>query len=326
MSQVKKIAVLTSGGDAPGMNAAIRAVVRTALAKNIQPYGVEMGFRGLTENLIRPMDHQSVANCIQRGGTILKTVRYPEFKDPAIRAKALENLNQLGIDGLVVLGGDGSFRGASLLADAGNIKTIGIPCTIDNDILNTHYTIGFDTARNTALEAIDRIRDTAFSHSVNFLVEVMGRSSGFLAMDVGIAGGAEFILIPESHITIDKLAERIGSRQRLKLGSIIVVAEADQPGRSFDIAKQIREATGITYKVCVLGHTQRGGSPTLFDRKVASVMGYAAVDYLSQGITNKMLDYYNEECVLADLPDPNAAARKVDYEHLFNMNNVLCDF
>src|SRR3989338_4121726 len=185
--KIKKLAILTSGGDAPGMNAAIRAVVRTAAAYDLEVLGFKDGFQGLTNNDFIIMDQKSVANCIQRGGTILRTVRFPEFKDPKVRSKAIAVLKQHKIDALVVLGGDGSFRGAKLLSEETGIKIIGIPCTIDNDIVGTEYTIGFDTARNTALEAIDKIRDTAFSHSRNFLVEVMGRSSRFLAMDVGIA-------------------------------------------------------------------------------------------------------------------------------------------
>ncbi len=322
---IKKIAVLTSGGDAPGMNAGIRAVVRTALANGIEPYGVKNGFQGLVENEIEKLNHQSVANCIQRGGTILKTKRYDEFKDPAVRQKAVDVLQQHEIDALVVLGGDGSFRGAKLLAEQSNIKTVGIPCTIDNDIMGTPYTIGFDTARNTALTAIDRIRDTAFSHSVNFLVEVMGRASGFLAMDVGLAGGAEFVMIPELATSTEQLIERISSRSRMKLGSIIVVAEADEAGRSFNISKDIKKAIDIDYKVCVIGHTQRGGTPTVHDRKVASLMGYNAVKFLMAGQSNKMIGYDDEVCFVTDFPSIEAGSRTLTNEQLFEINNILCD-
>ena len=322
---IKKIAVLTSGGDAPGMNAGIRAVVRTALANDIEPYGVKNGFQGLVENEIEKLNHESVANCIQRGGTILKTKRYDKFKDPAVRKIAVDVLQQHEIDALVVLGGDGSFRGAKLLAEQSNIKTIGIPCTIDNDIMGTPYTIGFDTARNTALTAIDRIRDTAFSHSVNFLVEVMGRASGFLAMDVGIAGGAEFVMIPELATSTEQLIERISSRSRMKLGSIIVVAEADEAGRSFNISKDIKKAIDIDYKVCVIGHTQRGGTPTVHDRKVASLMGYSAVKFIMAGHSNKMIGYDDEVCFMTDFPDIEAGSRTLTNEQLFEINNILCD-
>jgi 6-phosphofructokinase 1 len=322
---VKRVAILTSGGDAPGMNATIRAVVRTTLALGLEPYGCVGGFKGLVEDNIAPLDHKSVANCIQRGGTILRTTRYPEFKDPAVRQHAVANLHKHKIDGLIILGGDGSFRGAKILAGECDIKTIGIPCTIDNDIRGSQYSIGFDTARNTALQAIDKIRDTAFSHSNNFLVEVMGRSTGFLAMDVGIAGGAEFILVPELHFTVDDLIERISSRTRLKLGSIIVVAEAEKPGRSFDIAKQIRDKIDVNYKVCVLGHTQRGGTPTVRDREVGSLMGYTAVKALLDGYDQKMVGYVHEECVLVDFPDPELGPRTLDDKSLFEINRILCD-
>jgi 6-phosphofructokinase 1 len=322
---LKRIAILTSGGDAPGMNAAIRGVVRTALAFNIEVMGSLDGYKGLVEDDIIPLTHASVANCIQRGGTILKTSRYPEFKDPKVRARAIANLHKHGIEALVILGGDGSFRGAKILASECDIKTVGIPCTIDNDIRGSAYTIGFDTARNTALQAIDKIRDTAFSHNNNFLVEVMGRSTGFLAMDVGIAGGAEFILVPELNLSVNDLIERISSRTRLKLGSIIVVAEADKPGRSFDIAKQISEKIGINYKVCVLGHTQRGGTPTVRDREIGSLMGYYAVKALLDGEDQKMVAYMHDECILTDFPDPDLGPRTLDDKMLFEINRILCD-
>ena len=325
MPKIKRIAVLTSGGDAPGMNAAIRAVVRSALAFDVEAFGIYNGFEGLVHDKIEQLNHRSVANCIQRGGTILKTSRYPEFKDPDVRKKGIKNLHKHKIDALVVLGGDGSFRGAKLLGDEGDIRTIGIPCTIDNDIIGTDYTIGFDTARNTALEAIDKIRDTAFSHSNNFLVEVMGRASGLLAMDVGLAGGAEFILVPEIKVSVDELVERISSRKRLKMGSIIVVAEADKPGRSFKIAEQIEKKIGIVYKVCVLGHTQRGGTPTVRDREVASLMGYHAVKCLLAGENHKMIAYNQERCIAVDFPDPDLGARPFTQEDLLEINRILCD-
>ena len=324
MHTIKKLAVLTSGGDAPGMNAALRAVVRTALAYDVEVFGFHQGFKGLVENNFEMLTHASVANCIQRGGTILKTSRYPEFKDPAVRAKTIKTLKEHGIDGLVVLGGDGSFRGAQLLSEESGIRVSGIPCTIDNDIIGTEYTIGFDTARNTALQAIDKIRDTAFSHSNNFLVEVMGRAAGFLALDVGIAGGAEYILLPEVPFSVDELIHNIEVKSRFKLGSIIVVAEADQPGRSFALAKEIHEKTGTLYKVCVLGHTQRGGTPSVRDRKVASLMGYHAVKALLDGHNHKMVSYADESCVLVDFPNPELGSRKLHPEEYFDINRVLC--
>jgi 6-phosphofructokinase 1 len=324
-NKIKKILVITSGGDAPGMNAAIRAIVRTAIHYGIEVYGSGLGYQGLVERDIFPLSVDFVANSIQRGGTILKTARYPEFHKPEVRRIAANVLKEFGIDALIVLGGDGSFRGAALLEKEFDLKVMGIPCTIDNDIRGTDYTIGFDTACNTALQAIDRIRDTAFSHNRNFLVEVMGRASGFLAVTVGIAGGAEFILIPEDPLSSEQLAARINARRRKKLGSIIVVAEADQAGRSFKLAEDLKKLVGMEYKVCILGHTQRGGSPTVEDRKVASLMGSRAVDALLEGKSQKMLGMRKGELVLAEFPDPSLGARQFDDPELIRINQVLCD-
>lgn len=324
MSDIKKIAILTSGGDAPGMNAAIRAVVRTALSKGCDVYGFLDGYKGLVNNNFEEMTSSSVANCIQRGGTILRTFRFPEFTDPKVRAIAIANLQALEIDALVVLGGDGSFRGAKLLSEEMDIKTIGIPCTIDNDILGTDYSLGFDTARNTGLSAIDKIRDTAFSHSRNFLVEVMGRSSGFLALDVGIGGGAEFILLPEMNMSSESLVEKIRTRNRLKMGSIIVVAEAENPGHSFELAHEIQSKLDIEYKVAVLGHTQRGGSPTLRDRKIGSFMGYYAVEALFRG-ESKIMIGYNEGCYdTTAMPEADLEPRRLSDTQVLEINNILC--
>ena len=325
MNKPGKILVVTSGGDAPGMNAAIRAVVRTAIFYGIEVYGCKLGYRGIIAQDIMHLDERSVANCIQRGGTLLQSDRYLGFHQPDVRQQAIEILRQRHIDALVVLGGDGSFRGASLLSHEGGFQVIGIPCTIDNDIHGTDYTVGFDTARNTALEAIDRIRDTAFSHNRDFLVEVMGRSSGFLAVDVGLAGGAEFILLPEFPIKIDTLVQRIKARHRDKLGSIIVIAEADEPGRSIKIAKELKQKTGADYKVCILGHTQRGGTPSLMDRKVASLMGSKAVELLCQGQTNHMLAMQQGKLVNTIFPDIAIGSRKFDDLELLKVNTRLCN-
>ncbi len=322
---LKKIVVLTSGGDAPGMNAAIRAVVRTATYYGIEVYGARSGYEGVLERDIFPLEVKSVANCIQRGGTILQTARYPQFKEVAVRKQAAEILHEFEIDALVVLGGDGSFRGAALLEKESGIKVIGIPCTIDNDIRGTEYSIGFDTARNTALEAIDRIRDTAFSHNRNFLVEVMGRASGFLAADVGIAGGAEFILIPEDPIPTEELAKRLQSRRRVKSSSIIVVAEADEPGRSFALAAELKRLLNVEYKVCILGHTQRGGRPTLEDRKIAALMGAHAVEALLAGQSQKMMAIQTGKVVAVEFPDPALGARLFADEELMKINRILCE-
>jgi 6-phosphofructokinase 1 len=321
---MKKIIVLTSGGDAPGMNAAIRAVVRTGHFMGLKVYGCLSGFQGLIDKKLIPLEPESVANIIQHGGTILQTDRSMAFYEKETRQKCAAFLKENEIDGLVIIGGNGSFQGAVKLAEEGNFSVIGIPGTIDNDITGTEYTIGFDTARNTALQAIDKIRDTASSHNRNFLVEVMGRNTGFLAVDVGIAGGADFILIPESDTSIEHLAEKVVKRRRKKLSAIIVVAEAAQPGRSFKIAEQLEKITGNSYKVCILGHTQRGGSPTLLDRKIASEMGYYAVKGLVDGETNKMLAMHREQIVLTPFPAPDTKPRAFTQTQLLELNKILC--
>lgn len=321
---MKKIVVLTSGGDAPGMNAAIRAVTRTGCYYGLEVYGSENGYQGLVDHKLVPLKPESVANCIQHGGTLLKADRCMAFYQKETRERCAAFLASNGIDGLVVIGGNGSFRGAHLLARESGLAVIGMPGTIDNDIPGTDYTIGFDTARNTALQAIDKIRDTASSHNRNFLVEVMGRDSGFLAVDVGIAGGAEIILIPEIDTPVEAIAARLNAHKRPKLSSIIVVAEGSQPGRSMVIAKQLEALTQKLYRVCILGHTQRGGSPTTEDRKVASEMGYCAVKALREGATNKMVAMQNGKIVLSDFPDENAPARTFSQQELLTLNDVLC--
>ncbi|MDR3477054.1 MAG: 6-phosphofructokinase [Gammaproteobacteria bacterium] len=321
---MKKIIVLTSGGDAPGMNAAIRAVVRTGHYYGLKVYGCQFGFQGLVDQTIFPMEPNSVANMIQNGGTILKTARCLSFLQKETRDACRAFLKKEEIDGIVVIGGNGSFKGASLLTAEGGPATIGIPGTIDNDIHGTEYTIGFDTARNTALQAIDKIRDTASSHNHNFLVEVMGRSSGFLALDVGIAGGAEFILTPEFPVSHEVLASKITTPRRHKLSSIIVIAEADKSGRSFDIAKQLAVITGLQYRVCILGHTQRGGSPTAMDRKMASEMGYLAVRGLLEGQSHQMTAFNQGRLELVRIPDPDLGPRILNQKDLIELNDILC--
>jgi 6-phosphofructokinase 1 len=321
---IKKIAVLTSGGDAPGMNAAIRAVVRTSHYLGIEIVGCKSGFQGLIDQKLIPLEPESVANCIQLGGTILKSGRCPAFFEKSVRDQCRVFIKQQSIDALVVIGGNGSFKGAALLATEGGPAIIGIPGSIDNDIPQTDYTIGFDTARNTALTAIDKIRDTASSHDRNFLVEVMGRSSGFLALDVGISGGAELILLPEFPLTIPMLAAKIQAPRRFKQSSIIVVAEADQPGRSMQIANELCRLTGQQYRVCILGHTQRGGSPTLLDRKIASMMGNFAVVSLQQGAFHKMIGMHQNQLSLYPFPEPTAGPRILTERELIDLNEVLC--
>lgn len=287
---MKKIAVYTSGGDAPGMNAAIRAVVRTAVTKDVEVIGIKHGYVGMIENQMTPLLMRDMANIIQRGGTILKTGRSTEFLKPEYRNKAAANLKAAGIEGLVCIGGDGSFRGAQTLFTEHHIPVIGICGTIDNDVYGTDDTIGFDTAVNTALDAIDKIRDTADSHDRVFIVEVMGRNSGYIASHVGVAGGAEEILTADNIIPVEKMIERLKeSRVRGKTSSIIVTAEGQKPGRSYDLADAIRKKSGLDAKVCILGHQQRGGSPTAHDRILASRLGSAAVLSLLSGKSNLMI-------------------------------------
>src|SRR5690606_7732797 len=264
---VNHLAVLTSGGDAPGMNAAIRAVVRTAVHDGARVSGVYRGFQGLIEDDIVELQARDVANVIQRGGTVLRTARSEEFMQPAGRAKAAEVLRGRGIEGLVVIGGDGSFRGALALAREHGVKVIGIPGTIDNDIFGTDVSIGFNTAINVALEAVDRLRDTAASHDRLFLVEVMGRRSGHIALHVGVAGGAEAILIPEAPLTAAEVAQMIvAAEKRGKSSSIIVVAEGAYPGGARELQRVVQEVSGYEIRSVILGHTQRGGTPTTRDR------------------------------------------------------------
>lgn len=287
---MKKIGVYTSGGDAPGMNAAIRAVVRMGIAKGLEVYGIYQGYVGMIEGNISQMQLRDVANIIQRGGTVLKTGRSTEFMKPEFRKKAADQLRAHGIEGLVCIGGDGSYRGAHALWEEHKIPVVGIPGTIDNDIFGSDNTIGFDTAVNTALDAIDKIRDTAASHDRLFIVEVMGRNSGHIASHVGLAGGAEEIFTPDANTTVDKAVDRIKeSMKRGKTSSIIVAAEGQKPGRAYDLAEAIRKKSGLDAKVCILGHIQRGGSPTASDRILASRMGAAAVETLLAGQSDVMI-------------------------------------
>ncbi|THU35888.1 6-phosphofructokinase [Niastella caeni] len=293
--KVTKIGVLTSGGDSPGMNAAIRAVVRTGNYYGLEVFGIMRGYSGIIENDIIPMHSRSVANIIQRGGTILKTARCKEFFQPEGRQKAYQNLKKLGIDGLVIIGGDGSFRGADIFSREFDIPCIGLPGTIDKDIAGTDFTIGFDTAVNTAVEAIDKIRDTADAHDRLFIIEVMGRDAGYIALHSGIATGAEHILIPERKTDIEELVESLQEKERRKkLVNMVVVAEGDEFGGANEVAKVVKERLPFTdTRVCILGHIQRGGSPTCLDRLIASRMGYAAVESLLEGRHNVMVGILN---------------------------------
>lgn len=285
---MKRIGVLTSGGDAPGMNAAIRAVVRMAIFKGLDVIGVQRGYSGLVNGEFVEMNLSSVADIIHRGGTILRTARSESFRTAEGRRKAADNLRAKGIEGLVVIGGDGSFRGAICLSQEQGVKIIGVPGTIDNDIPCTDYSIGFDTAVNNVIDAINKIRDTATSHERTYVIEVMGRNSGFIALEAGLAGGAESILIPEIEVNLNGVIEKLWrGHNRGKLHSLIIVAEG--AASALDICREIQEKTGFDTKVTILGHIQRGGTPTAFDRTIASRMGAMAVELLTEGKDKKMV-------------------------------------
>ncbi len=305
MGKIKKIAVLTSGGDAPGMNAAIRAVVRSAIYYDIEAFGVLQGYQGLINNDFISMKGRSVSNIINRGGTILKTARSVEFRTPEGRKKAFDNLKAKGIDALVIIGGDGSFTGARIFEKEFAFPCVGIPGTIDNDINGTDYTIGFDTAVNTVIEAVDKIRDTASSHNRFFFVEVMGRDSGYIAMYSGIACGAEKVLIPELEGEYEDLIETLKmGRERKKTSNIVIVAEGDQEGGAYQIAKKTRkEFPEFDIKVTVLGHIQRGGSPSYFDRVMATRMGVKAIELLMLKRSGVMIGIENNHMVTTSLKD-----------------------
>jgi 6-phosphofructokinase 1 len=298
--EIKSIAVLTSGGDAPGMNAAIRAVVRNASFNNLKAYGIYRGYQGLIENDFIELGPRSVRNIINRGGTFLKSARSMQFKEYEYRKKAYENLKSRGIDALVVIGGDGSFTGAKIFSSEFDIPVIGIPGTIDNDINGTDFTLGYDTALNTVVEAIDKIRDTANSHDRLFLVEVMGRDAGDIALNSGIAAGAEQILIPEEDLGMERLVKSLNkSRLAGKTSSIVVVAEGDQIGKNITKLKDDLERDLPQYeiKVTVLGHIQRGGSPSCYDRVLASRLGVGAIDALLDGKSNIMVGVSHNKIV-----------------------------
>ena len=299
---MKRIALLTSGGDCPGLNPCIRAVVRTALAGGIETIGVHRGWRGLIDNEMERMNARSVAGIVKLGGTVLRSSRCPEFREPEARKKAASNLLERGIDGLVVIGGDGSLNGASELARQTNLPLIGIPKTIDNDVGGTDYALGFDTAVNTAIEAIDKIRDTATSHERLFLVEVMGRNRGFLSLQVALACGAEGVLMPEVPTDITALCAQLERcREAGKVSSIVVVAEGDDAGNAYEIARKISDQSGYNPRVSVLGYIQRGGAPSAADRVQGGLFGKAAVDALLSGESSKLVASRNGQVTLVEL-------------------------
>ena len=319
--QIKTIGVLTSGGDAPGMNAAIRAVVRKGIANGVKVKGIKKGYQGLLNEEIIDMEKWTVSDTIQRGGTILGTARCSEFRTEEGQQKGADICHKHGIDGLVVIGGDGSYRGAQALSRHG-INTIGIPGTIDLDIACTEYTIGFDTAINTAMQAIDKVRDTSSSHERCSIIEVMGRGAGYIALWCGIANGAEDILLPEKYdYDEQKLVNNIiNNRKRGKKHHIIINAEGI--GHSTSMAKRIEAATGVETRATILGHMQRGGSPTCKDRVYASTMGALAVDLLCQGKTNRVVGYRHGEFVDFDI-DEALSMEKAISEYQFNICESL---
>jgi len=293
---MKNIAILTSGGDSPGMNAAIRSIVRAGIYNKRRVFGIYRGYDGLIDNEIKELNSSDVSNIIQLGGTILKSARSERFMLPEFRKIAFENLQKNNIGSLIVLGGDGTFKGASVFSGEFKLQIIGIPCTIDNDLYGTDFCIGYDTAINTAMEAIDKIRDTADSHNRLFFVEVMGRDAGLIALRCGIAGGAEGILIPETVTDVDALVETLNKDwKRTKSSMIVVVAEGDEAGGAYEISKKVKEkCPKFDMRVTTLGHIQRGGSPTCMDRVLASRLGLAAVEALINNEQNLMVGIVNQ--------------------------------
>ena len=317
---LKRIAVMTSGGDSPGMNAAIRAVVRVAIHEGVEVWGIYNGYAGMYEDKMVKLDSRSVGDILQRGGTFLGTARCEEFKTVEGRQQAFENLKRHGIEGVVIIGGDGSMRGAELLSEMG-IAVVGLPGTIDNDIWGTDYTIGFDTATNTVVDAINKLRDTASSHGRVIVLEVMGRNSGWIAMTSGLAGGAEHILIPEMSVNLDELCQLLSESHDIgKKYSIVVVAEG--AGSAAEIGKKIIASTGLDTRVSVLGHIQRGGSPSVFDRILASTLGEHATLALISGISNVMFGSLHGAVVSIDLEDAIGHKRTID-PSMFRLSNVL---
>jgi 6-phosphofructokinase 1 len=322
---MKRIGVFTSGGDAPGMNACIRAVVRGAVYHGIEVFGIRRGYSGMIAGDVYKMESYSVSNIVQRGGTILKSARSKEFITPEGRKKAYDNLMELGIEGLVAIGGNGTFTGAMIFGNEYGIPTVGAPGTIDNDLYGTDYTIGFDTAVNTALDAIDRIRDTASSHDRIFFIEVMGRDSGYIAVQSGIAGGAELVMVPEVLTPISEVVETLKQGwSRSKSSSIIVVAEGEGEGSALEISEKIKAQVdeNADIRVTTLGHTQRGGPPSAYDRILASRLGLGALEGLIAGQKNVMAGIINNELVYTPFEDTIRLPKPIN-EDLLRMVKIL---
>ena len=323
--KIKKLAVLTSGGDSPGMNAAIRSVVRTCAYHDIECVGVYRGYEGLMEGDFEEMNARSVKSIINKGGTILKSARSKEFRTKEGRQQAFNKLIEANVDGLVTIGGDGTFTGAMIFNQEFDFPVMGIPGTIDNDIVGTSHTLGFDTALNTVVDAIDKIRDTASSHNRLFFVEVMGRDVGHIALNVGIAGGAEEILIPEEDLGLDRLVESLNrSKKSGKTSSIVIVAEGDKIGKNiFELKEYVDEnMEGYDVRVSVLGHMQRGGSPSCFDRVLASRMGVKAVESILEGKTNYMVGLLNGKMELTPLENAIKGKTKINLE-LLRVSDIM---
>lgn len=320
---MKKIAVFTSGGDSPGMNACVRAVVRTAIYHKLEVMGIMHGYDGMIKDEFIKMDERSVANIIHRGGTILKTARSKDFLKPEGMAKAKANLQKHGIDGVVVIGGDGSFKGALEFSSVCNVPFVGCPGTIDNDLGGTDYTIGYDTAINTVVEAVDKIRDTAESHDRLFFVEVMGRDAGMIGLLAGIGAGAESILIPETKTDLSALIERLKNKRKTKTSKIIMVAEGDEAGGAFEIAERVKkQLPDYDTRVTILGHIQRGGSPSAMDRVNSSRMGFAAVEGLIKGHRNVMVGIVDNAIVFTPFEKAVKQKNKMDKD-LLRMMDIL---
>ncbi len=324
MSKVKRIAVLTSGGDAPGMNAAVRAVVRASVYHDLHIYGIYRGYDGMVEGKIRRLEAGDVANIIQRGGTILKTARSEAFRTAEGRKKAYENLKANDIDGVVVIGGNGTYTGADVFSKEYNIAMVGLPGTIDNDIYGTDYTIGFDTAINTAIEAVDKIRDTADSHNRIFFVEVMGRHSGYIALHTGIGSGAGAIFLPETNTTVQELCEHLAlSIKRQKLFNLVIVAEGNQNGDATTLAKEVKALSPeYDIKVTIIGHLQRGGAPTAMDRVLASRMGHSAVQSLMRGESGVALGIINDKIIFTPFNEAINKTKPIN-KQLIRMAEIL---
>ena len=318
MKKIKRLGLLTSGGDSPGMNAAIRAIVRTAIYENIEPVGIYRGYAGMIKGELEVMHSRSVSNIIQRGGTILKSARSEDFRTKKGREKAFEILQKNKIDALVVVGGDGTFTGARIFGEEFDFPIVGLPGTIDNDLFGTDYTIGYDTAINTVVEAVDKIRDTADSHDRLFIIEVMGRDAGFIALRSGIATGAEKILIPESKTYIDNLIRLLRHDwNKNKTSGIIIVAEGDDSGGAIEVAKKINEKFDqYETRITILGHIQRGGSPTAMDRVLASRLGYESVKALVEGEKDIMIGEINREIIYTPFERSIKHNQSVNFELL----------